>query len=111
MTNKEAIEILRDDEQGKHWSELGFSNVNEFNEAFDEAYDMAIKALEDRPHGEFTIDELITWLNEIAFYNSNNDLGLACLDIIGRLDRFKRFVADMRVKDELGEMIDDNTGS
>lgn len=46
MTEKEAAKILRDDEKAKHWSELGFKSVDDFNKAFDEAYDMAIKALE-----------------------------------------------------------------
>ena len=52
----------------------------------------------ERPQGDFTIDELRTWLYEIAF-NNDNDFGLDCLEIIDRLDGFERFVADMREKE------------
>ena len=53
----------------------------------------------ERPKGEFTIDELEKWLYEIA-YNNNNEFGQNCLEIIGRLDGFERFVADMRKETE-----------
>ena len=49
----------------------------------------------NRPQGEFTIDELKKWLYEIA-YNNNNDFGKDCLEIVGRLDGFENFIADMR---------------
>ena len=45
MTSLEAYEVLRDDEAGKHWSELGYKNVDEYNVAFEEAWQMALKAL------------------------------------------------------------------
>lgn len=45
MTGLEAYEVLRDDEAGKHWSELGYKNVDEYNIAFEEAWQMALKAL------------------------------------------------------------------
>ena len=47
MTNLEAYEVLRDDEAGKHWSELGYANVDEYNVAFEEAWQMALKALQE----------------------------------------------------------------
>ena len=56
----------------------------------------SIPTIVERPKSEFKIDELVKWLNEIVFYNSKNDLGVACLEIIGRLDGFENFVADMR---------------
>ena len=69
------------------WNEIKKKSKDDFIE---------ICKTEERPQGEFTIDELIKWLNEIVFYNSKNDLGQACLEIIGRLDGFEKFVADMR---------------
>lgn len=45
MTSSEAYEILRDDENCKHWSELGFKSIDEFNNAYNEAYEMALQAL------------------------------------------------------------------
>lgn len=57
-------------------------------------YEMA-KAKFERPQGEFTIDELKKWLYEIAYNNTNNDFGKYCVEIVDRLNGFKRFVADM----------------
>lgn len=51
MTNEEAVKILRDDEKAVPWTELGYKTADEFNKAFDEAYELAIKALEERPKG------------------------------------------------------------
>ena len=48
---------------------------------------------------KFTIDELRMWLYAIA-QNNDNDFGKDCLEIVGRLDGFKRFVADARGKEE-----------
>lgn len=45
MISLEAYEVLRDDEAGKHWSELGYENIDEYNVAFEEAWQMALKAL------------------------------------------------------------------
>lgn len=58
-----------------------------------------IKGFEERPQGEYTIDELKKWLYEIVFNNYYNDFGKNCLEIIYRLDGFERFVADMREKE------------
>lgn len=49
MTNLEAYEILRDDEAGKHWSELGYENVDEYNRDWEKAWQMALKALHYQP--------------------------------------------------------------
>lgn len=46
MTSERALEILREDEKQKSWRELGFNSVSEFNIAYDEAYELALKALE-----------------------------------------------------------------
>lgn len=61
-------------------------------------YEMA-KAKFGQPTGEFTIDELKMWLYAIA-QNNDNDFGKDCLEIVGRLDGFKRFVADARGEEE-----------
>lgn len=50
----------------------------------------------DRPEGEFTRKELESWLYQIAFNNTDNELSRDCEEIISRLDGFERFVADMR---------------
>lgn len=55
--------------------------------------------LRDNVGGEFTVDELEKWLYEIAD-NNNNDFGKDCLEIVGRLDGFENFVADMRKEAE-----------
>lgn len=62
-------------------------------------YEMA-KAKYERPTGDFTIDELKKWLYEIAYNNTNNDFGKYCVEIVDRLNGFKRFVADMRKEAE-----------
>ena len=72
----------------------------EVRDNFDVGY---VQGLEDgrkeRPQGEFTIDELKMWLYAIA-QNNDNDFGKDCLEIVGRLDGFKRFVADARGEEE-----------
>ena len=72
----------------------------EVRDNFDVGY---VQGLEDgrkeRPQGEFTIDELKMWLYAIA-QNNDNDFGNGCLEIVGRLDGFKRFVADARGEEE-----------
>ena len=50
----------------------------------------------ERPQGEFTRQELESWLYQIAFNNTDNELSRDCEEIISRLDGFERFVADMR---------------
>lgn len=47
MTPNEAYEILRDDEAGKSWEELGYSSRKEFNVAYDEAFGMALDMLKE----------------------------------------------------------------
>ena len=49
MTIEQAIKILKADETDDSfdWSELGLKGTEDFNRAWDEAYDMAIKALEE----------------------------------------------------------------
>ena len=48
MTNKEAIEVLKEE-----WR----VNAEIFGKQFDEALDLAIKALEERPQGEWIADD------------------------------------------------------
>ena len=50
----------------------------------------------ERPKGEFTRKELESWLYQIAFNNTDNELSKDCEEIISRLDGFERFVVDMR---------------
>jgi hypothetical protein len=48
MTREEAVEILREDKT-LDWDKFGFETIQDFNKAFDEAYEMAIKALQEEP--------------------------------------------------------------
>lgn len=50
----------------------------------------------ERPQGDFTRNELESWLYRIASNNLNNELGRSCEEIICRLNGFERFVSDMR---------------
>ncbi len=93
MTNKEAIQWL--EPVIKMYSGKGYYDTNRR-----EALNLAIKALKERPHGEFTIDELERWLYQIAFNNTDNDFSKYCEEIIGRLDGFERFVTDVRKEAE-----------
>ena len=54
-----------------------------------------LQAPEVDESGKFTLDELVTWLKEIANHN-DSIFGQTCMDIINRLDGFENFVADMR---------------
>ena len=54
---------------------------------------------DERSQGEFTRKELESWLYQIAFNNTDNELSRYCEEIISRLDGFERFVADMRGDD------------
>ena len=49
MTIEQAVKILRSDETDDSfdWDELGLKGTEDFNRAYDEAYEMAIKALEE----------------------------------------------------------------
>jgi hypothetical protein len=74
-------------------------NLSEYSDKlWQKAYERG-KA-EERPQGDFTIDELKKWLYEIAYNNTNNDFGKYCVEIVDRLNGFKRFVADMRKEAE-----------
>lgn len=57
-----------------------------------------IKQLEElkKPQGDFTREELESWLYRIASNNLDNELGRSCEEIICRLNGFERFVSDMR---------------
>ena len=50
----------------------------------------------ERPNNNFTRKELESWLYQIAFNNTDNELSKNCEEIIKRLDGFERFCADMR---------------
>ena len=49
-----------------------------------------------QPTSGFTRKELEDWLYEICLNNFDNDLRKYTEEIIGRLDGFERYVADMR---------------
>lgn len=87
MTNKEAITHL------KTIREMAFGDV------MIEALTKGIEALEERPTGDFTRNELESWLYRIASNNLDNELGRSCEEIICRLNGFERFVSDMRKGD------------
>lgn len=55
------------------------------------------KKLNEIVGGNFTREELESWLYEIAMNNIGNELEKMCVEIIGRLDGFERFVVDKRV--------------
>ena len=88
MTNKEAIFVLK--------KEFEYIPSDYDKSALKKALELAIKALEERPQGEFTRKELESWLYQIVFNNIGNYLEVGCEEIIGRLDGFERFVADRR---------------
>ena len=48
----------------------------------------------------FTIEELESWLWQNVLNNSDNTYGESVETLIGRLDGFKRFVEDSRMKGE-----------
>ena len=47
---------------------------------------------------EYTIEELKSWLYQIAFNNTSNDFGNSCVEIINRIDGFQRYVKDTRAQ-------------
>ena len=50
----------------------------------------------------FSRNDLESWLYQIAFNNTDNDLSKYCEEIISRLDGFEKFVED-RIKEEASE--------
>ena len=56
----------------------------------------------------FSRKDLESWLYQIAYNNTDNDLSKYCEEIIGRLDGFERFVEN-RVKEEAKEKINGNS--
>ena len=48
VTNREALQILRDDEACIPWKNLGYADIEAFNLAWNEAFEIALKALEGR---------------------------------------------------------------
>lgn len=64
MTLEEAIKILKADETDESfdWDELGLKGSEDYNRAYDEAYEMAIKALEK----DIAKEEAIKHYKELA---------------------------------------------
>lgn len=52
------------------------------------------------PEGYFTIEELRSWLYQIAINNTPSDFEKDVVEIIQRLDGFERFVKERRTSNE-----------
>lgn len=85
MTNEDAIKIIQGISHWKYWH----------NDTL-EAFILAIKALEERPQGEFSRKDLESWLYQIAMNNIGTDFEKSVVEIINRLDGFERFVSEQK---------------